>query len=81
MRWAEIALFLAPFILYAAWRVAAARAQPSVVWGTVAVLTVVIVATVWAGLANRLGRGETYVPAHWEHGEIVPGTGTRPTVP
>jgi type II secretory pathway component PulM len=75
MRWAELALFLAPFALYAAWRIAAARARPSIVWGTSAVVGVLVVGTVWAGLARRLDRHEAYVPAHWQNGRIVTGHG------
>ena len=75
MRWAELALFLSPFVLYAAWRLAAARAQPALLWGAVAAVTVVATATLWFGLARRLERGETYVPAQLEDGRIVPGHG------
>ncbi|MDA8249556.1 MAG: DUF6111 family protein [Rhodospirillales bacterium] len=75
MRWAELALFLSPFVLYAAWRLAAARAQPALLWGAVAAVTVLATATLWFGLARRLERGETYVPAQLEDGRIVPGHG------
>ena len=75
MRWAEMALFLSPFALYAAWRVAAQRAQPAVLWGVAAAVAVLAVGTVWVGLARRLDRGETYVPAQWQNGRIVPGHG------
>jgi type II secretory pathway component PulM len=75
MRWAEIALFCAPFALYAAWRLAAALARPAIVWGTVAVVAVLALGTIWAGLSRRLERGETYVPAHTVNGRIVPGHG------
>ena len=75
MRWAELALFLSPFVLYAAWRLAAARAQPALLWGAVAAVTVLATATLWFGVARRLERGETYVPAQLEDGRIVPGHG------
>jgi type II secretory pathway component PulM len=75
MRWAEIALFLAPFALYAAWRLAAALARPAIVWGTAAVVAVLVVCTVWAGLSRRLDRREAYVPARWENGHVVAGHG------
>lgn len=75
MRWAELALFLAPFALYAAWRLAAARAQPGLLWGTLAAVAVLVAGTVWLGVTRRLDRGERYVPAHLEDGRIVPGHG------
>lgn len=77
MRWAEIALFASPFLLYVAWRAAAAKARPSIVWGTAAAITVLVIGTVWVGLSRRLDRGETYVPAHTENGRIVPGHGVQ----
>jgi hypothetical protein len=76
MRWAEAALFLAPFLLYGAWRLAALWARPSVVWGAAAAVALLLVVTVWLGLARRLDRGETYVPAHLQDGRIVPGHGS-----
>lgn len=75
MRWAELLLFLAPFALYAAWRLAAARAQPGIIWGVIVAIAVLAAGTVWLGLSRRLERGETYVPAHLEDGRIVPGHG------
>jgi hypothetical protein len=75
MRWAELALFLSPFLLYGAWRLAAARAQPALVWGAAALIALLAVGTVWLGLARRLDPGETYVPARIEGGRIVPGHG------
>jgi hypothetical protein len=80
MRWAELALFLAPFALYAAWRIAAAQARPAILWGAVAALLLVVTATVWTGVTGRLSRDDAYVPAQWEHGAIVPGHGARPPV-
>ncbi len=75
MRWAELALFLSPFALYGAWRLAAARAQPALLWATAAAVAVLAAGTVWFGLARRLDRTETYVPAQWQNGRIVPGHG------
>ncbi len=81
MRWVEVVLFLAPFLLYAAWRVAAAKARPELVWWALGAVGAAVVATVWLGLAHRLDRGQTYVPAHLENGQIVPGHGVRLSKP
>ena len=75
MRWAELGLFVSPFVLYAAWRLAAARAQPALVWGVVGAIAVLAAGTVWVGLTRRLDRGEAYVPARIEGGRIVSGHG------
>jgi type II secretory pathway component PulM len=75
MRWVDLALFAAPFVLFAAWRIAAARAQPALLWGAVAAVAALAAGTVWFGLSRRLDRGQTYVPAHIEDGRIVPGHG------
>lgn len=77
MRWAEIGLFLVPFFLYAAWRLAAARATPSLVWGAIAIVLLFACVVVGLGLTRRLDRGDTYVPAHVENGEVVAGHGVR----
>lgn len=77
MRWAELALFLSPFALYAAWRIAAARAQPALLWSTVGAVALLAAGTIWFGLSRKLERGKTYVPAQWENGRIVPGHGAR----
>ena len=78
MRWMEVSLFLAPFILFAAWLVAARRAQPALVWPAVAMIALLAAGTVWFGLSRRLDRGQSYVPAHWADGRIVPGHGVPP---
>jgi hypothetical protein len=75
MRWAEAGLFLAPFLLYAAWRIAAARAAPALLWAAVAAVASLGVVTVWLGVSHRLDAGDRYVPAHIENGRIVPGHG------
>lgn len=75
MRWAELGLFLTPFLLYAAWRVAAARARPEIVWLTVGAVALLAAITVWIGVSHRLDTGERYVPARLENGRVVPGHG------
>jgi hypothetical protein len=73
MRWAELALFLVPFALFAAWRLAAVTARPQLVWGTLAIVFVLAAGTVWLGLSRRMDAGTAYVPARVEDGQIVPG--------
>jgi hypothetical protein len=75
MRWAELALFLVPFALFAAWRVSVAYARPSVVWGAVAVALLLAAGTAVYGLSRRVPKTDAYVPARIEAGKIVPGQG------
>ncbi len=75
MRWAEVALFLAPFALFAAWRLSASLARPSLAWGALAVLVVLTVVTVVFGLSRRVPPGDVYLPARIVDGHIVPGRG------
>jgi hypothetical protein len=75
MRWAEMSLFLLPFVLFGAWRVAAVTARPSLVWGTVSLVIVLAAGVVWLGLSRRIDRSDLYVPAHVEDGHIVEGHG------
>ncbi len=74
MRWAELALFLVPFVLYAAWRVAAAQARVALAFGAVAVALAVFAAgMIWFDVSRKLSPAQTYVPARIVGGEIVPG--------
>lgn len=75
MRWAELALFLVPFVLFAAWRLSAALARPALVWGAVAVVLALVAGTVFYGLSRRVPPTDTYVPARIVDGKIVPGQG------
>ena len=77
MRWTEAGLFLAPFLLYAAWRASVAWARPSVGWVALAAGAVMLVAPGWVGLSHRMAPGQTYVPARLEDGKVVPGHGVR----
>jgi fatty acid desaturase len=77
----EIALFLAPFLIYAAflWATQAGVLHPNswslprVAWLVIAALVLMIgsfvVLTQWGGSPP----GSTYVPAHIEDGQFVPG--------
>jgi len=78
----EIGLFLAPFVLYAAFLLAtrAGILHPSA-WTLRRVAALVIVSLVlvvgsFLVLAQFSGAppGSTYVPAHIENGKFVPGT-------
>ena len=81
MRWGEAALFLMPFVLYAAWRIASIYAKPAVAWAGVAVVAVLMIAIVWIGVSHRLDPAQTYVPAQMRDGHVVPGHGVRLSKP
>jgi hypothetical protein len=81
LRFSEIGLFLVPFALYATWLVLGRRTPPLLVWGALALTLAMGVGTVWFGLANRLGRNESYVPAAVVDGHLVPGHGVAPSQP
>ncbi len=77
-----LALFLAPFALYALflWGTQPEGAKPAdwspaaFRWLTIVALLLVIAAfAVWA-LRGGAPPGATYVPAHMENGRFVPGT-------
>jgi hypothetical protein len=78
----ELALFLAPFVLYALflWATQAGVLHPDS-WNMKIVASLTIVALVlmigsFIVLAQFGGApaGSTYVPAHMENGKLVPGT-------
>jgi hypothetical protein len=78
----ELALFLAPFAIYAIylWATQAGVLHPEswplprLVWLTIAALLLMagsfVVLAQWGGDP----KGSQYVPAHMENGQLVPGT-------
>jgi hypothetical protein len=75
MRWAELALFLVPFALYAAWRLSAVVARPWLVWAVLALALLLAAGTVWYGLSRSVPPTDAYVPARIVGGKIVPAQG------
>ena len=73
LRFTELALFLVPFALYAAWRILGQRTPRWFVWGALVVLGVLGASAIWFGLNQRTEPGAGYAPAHMENGRIVPG--------
>jgi hypothetical protein len=78
----ELALFLAPFVIYAIylWATQAGVLHPEswpfqrLVWLTAAALLLMagsfVVLSQWGGDP----KGSQYIPAHMENGKLVPGT-------
>lgn len=79
MRFGELALFAVPVAALLIWwlsaRIASRRVLAAAVLALVGVMTVVVI----LALDRHLGAG-LYVPAHLEHGVVVPGRagGTEP---
>jgi hypothetical protein len=77
----EIALFLAPFIIYAiflwATQAGVLRADswtlPRVTWLVIAALVLTVGSFVVLAQWGGSPPGSTYVPAHIENGQFVPG--------
>jgi hypothetical protein len=77
----EIALFLAPFIIYAIFLWAAQAGVlntaswtlPRVTWLVIAALVLTIGSFVVLAQWGGSPPGSTYVPAHIENGQFVPG--------
>ncbi len=80
VRLIEIALFLAPFGAFVAWRLLLPAGGPSrtVLALSVALLLVMAGMLSWLSRENTLQPGVEYVPPHVENGVIVPGRGARP---
>ncbi len=77
MRFVEIALFLAPFVIFAAWRMTAPAGGPSprLVAAAAALLALLLVALLWFHREGALPPDTTYVPPTLHDGRIVPGHG------
>lgn len=83
MRFAELAVFLAPIAAFVLWRWAVARGldgpPPRQLLGLFAGLVLIAAWLIYTGERERLPPGR-YVPAHVEDGRVVPGH-TAPDVP
>jgi hypothetical protein len=78
LRLVELALFVAPFVLFALWRFMAVEGGPSVRLVTVAacVLALLAGALLWLSQDDALPPGATYEPARLQDGKIVSGHAT-----
>lgn len=78
MRFVELALFIAPFVVFAAWRMTVTvggGASPRLVAASAALLVVLLAALLWFHNEGALPPGTAYVPSTLQDGRIVPGHG------
>ena len=77
MRFVEIALFLAPFVVFAAWRMATpvGRPSPRAVATSAALLALLFAALLWLHQKGAVPPNAAYVPATLQDGRIVPAHG------
>ena len=75
LRLVELALFLAPFLFFAAWRFMALEGGPPVrlVVGAACVLALLAGALIWLSHEAALPPGAAYEPARLQDGKIVSG--------
>jgi hypothetical protein len=78
LRLVELALFLAPFVVFAVWRFLAFEGGPSVrvVIGLACALAVLAGVLIWLRREDALPSGGSYEPARFEDGKIVSGHAT-----
>jgi len=74
----EIALFVAPFALFAVWRVAAPLLSPIMLWTAIGAVTMLAGTAAWYMHETRFAKGIVYVPPHIEDGRIVPAHAAPP---
>jgi hypothetical protein len=75
LRLVELALFLAPFAVFALWRFAAFEGGPSVrvVVGAACVLAMLAGILIWLSQEDALPPGASYEPARLQDGKVVSG--------
>jgi MFS superfamily sulfate permease-like transporter len=75
LRWAEVLLFLAPFVVFLLWWRISLGGGPSRIALAATLVGLVVFGAVlaWFGIDRSMGRHSTYVPARVEDGRIVPG--------
>ncbi len=74
-RLSEIALFLAPFVVFALWWQLGLRGR-RLVWTVLAGVAVLLAALTWLALSSGFPRSGGYVPARLQDGRVVPGHGS-----
>jgi len=79
MRFIEIALFLTPFLVFAAWRLAGPLGDPSprLIAASAALLVLLLAALLWFHKEGAVPPGTAYVPPRLQDGRIVPGHGAQ----
>lgn len=77
MRFVEIALFLAPLVIFAAWRMTnpLGRPSPLLVAASAALVALLCVTLLWLHGQGALPPGTAYVPATLQDGRVVPAHG------
>ena len=77
LRLVELALFLAPFAVFVAWRFLAFEGGPParVVVGVACVLALLAGALIWLSQEDALPPGTRYAPAQFQDGKVVAGHG------
>jgi len=77
MRFIEIALFLAPFIVFAVWRMTTPLAVPSprLIAASAVALVLLLASLLWLHQEGAVPPGESYVPATLQDGRVVPAHG------
>jgi Family of unknown function (DUF6111) len=80
LRLVELALFLAPIALFAAWRFLAMESGPSPRVVVVAACLLVALAgmLIWLSREHAMPPGSEYVPAQLQDGRVVSGHATSP---
>jgi hypothetical protein len=75
LRLVELVLFLAPFVIFALWRIVGTDGGPSVqvVVAAVLVLAVLAGSLFWLSVHHALPPGTAYQPARLEDGRIISG--------
>ena len=77
LRLLEVVLFLLPFAGYGLWLWGGRRHTNQLLWGTLGVMFLLLMAAAWLELSGAVPPDMTYVPPHMEDGRIVPGQAVR----
>lgn len=75
LRFVEVGLFLAPFVVFFVWRFVAVEGGPPmrIIIAMAVVAIALIGALAWLSQEEALPPGTVYQPAHFEDGRVVPG--------
>jgi len=81
IRLLEVLLFMMPFAGYGLWLWLGKRFTRELLWGTLGVMFMLVMAAAWLELSGAVPPGMRYVPPRLEDGRVVPGHAVRRTAP
>jgi hypothetical protein len=74
----EAALFLAPFVVWLAWRMLSPVLPRAALWAAMVTVAALALGAAWTASRPHLEHGQLYAPSQLRDGQIIPGHAVTP---